>query len=254
MNRRTMHATAALAATAALLLTACSSGGGDGSDGDKGSKSGDSGKAAADSSTPPAKKKRAKSAAQLALAKTEVPGHAVVEPSDDFVFAKSQDNIKLSKPVCAPLGHAMSQFPVGDAQDSYVRVAEMKEFNGAFTYITLATYAPGEAQSTMAAMTKAVSACAGGFTAKGDKASNVYDSVTSETTGTAPTPGADESLAFRATTKYQGDTHTVRTQATRHGDTIAVYFAMDGSAFVQSRSGNGKIFPAVVKSQEKKLG
>ncbi|MGW7076799.1 hypothetical protein [Streptomyces sp. NPDC054866] len=249
-----MHTTtAALAATAALLLTACGSGDGDG-DGDKGSKSGDSGKAAADSSTPPAKKKQAKSAAQLALTKNEVPAHAVVEPSDNFVFAKSRDNIKLSKPVCAPLGHAMSQFPVGDTQDSFVRVAEKKDFDGAFTYVTLATYAPGEAQSTMADMTKAVSACAGGFTAKGDKASNVYDSVTSETTGTAPTPGAEESLAFRATTKYQGDTHTVRTQATRHGDTIAIYFAMDGSAFTQSRSGNGKIFPAVVKSQEKKLG
>lgn len=102
-------------------------------------------------------------------------------------------------------------------------------------------------------MTKAVSTCAGGFTAKGDKASNVYESVASETTGTAPTPGADKSLAFRATTKYQGDTHTVRTQATLHGDTVAIYFAMDGAAFTQSRDGNGKVFSAVVKYQEKKL-
>ncbi|MGW7085930.1 hypothetical protein ACWGH2_20905 [Streptomyces sp. NPDC054871] len=246
-----MHTTtAALAATAALLLTACGSGDGDG---DKGSKSGDSGKAAADSSTPPAKKKQAKSAAQLALTKNEVPAHAVVEPSDNFVFAKSRDNIKLSKPVCAPLGHAMSQFPVGDTQDSFVRVAEKKEFDGAFTYVTLATYAPGKAQEAMADMSKAVGACKGGFTAKGDKASNAYESVTAETSGTAPTPDADESLAFKATTKYQSDTHTVRTQATRHGDTIALYFAVDGNAFMQSRSGDAKIFPVVVKSQEKKL-
>jgi hypothetical protein len=81
----------------------------------------------------------------------------------------------------------------------------------------------------------------------------VYESVTSETTGTAPTPGADESLAFGATTKYQGKTHTARTQATRHGDTIAIYFAVDGSAFTQSRAGNAKLFPAVVKPREKKL-
>ncbi|MFD0551132.1 hypothetical protein ACFQ0X_19490 [Streptomyces rectiviolaceus] len=182
-----------------------------------------------------------------------MPAHAVVEPSDNFVFAKSRDNIKLSKPLCAPLGYAMSQFPVGDTQDSFVRVAEKKEFDGTFTYVTLATYAPGKAQAAMADMAKAVSGCKGGFTAKGDKASNAYESVTPETTGTAPTPGADESLAFRAMTKYQSDTHTVRTQATRHGDTIAVYFAVDGNAFMQSRSGDAKVFPAVVKSQEKKL-
>lgn len=79
-------------------------------------------------------------------------------------------------------------------------------------------------------MTKAVGACKGGFTAKGDKASTAYESVTSEPTGStgdagstettgtpAPTPGADESLVFRATTDYKGDTHTARTQATHRG-------------------------------------
>lgn len=243
-----MPVATALAATAALLLTACGSG-----DDGKGSKDDTSDKAAAESSAPPAKKKPAKSAAQLALTKNEVPAHAIVEPADDYVFAKSRDNVKVNKPVCAPLGYAMSQFPVGDPQDSYVRVAEQKEFTGAFTYITLATYAPGEAQNAMADMTKAVSACTGGFTAKGDRASNAYESLASETTGVAPTSGADESLAFRATTKYQGDTHTVRTQATRHGDTMAIYFAIDGNAYLQSRAGDAKIFPAVVKSQEKKL-
>ncbi|MEV8016823.1 hypothetical protein AB0O76_10840 [Streptomyces sp. NPDC086554] len=248
MNRRTMPVAAALAATAALLLTACGGG-----DGDKGSKDGNSDKAT-DSSAPPAEEKPTESAAQLALTKNEVPAHAIVEPADDYVFAKSRANIKLSKPVCAPLGYAMSQFPVGDSQDSFVRVAEAKEFDGTFTYITLATYAPGQAQDAMADMTKAVGACTGGFTAKGDKAaSNVYESVASESTGIAPTPGADESLAFRATSKHQGNTHTVRTQATRHGDTIAIYFAVDGNAYLQSRAGDAKIFPAVVKSQEKKL-
>ncbi|MFC8129027.1 hypothetical protein [Streptomyces sp. NPDC057302] len=247
MNRRTTHVAAALAATAALLLTACGSG-----DDGKGSK-GDSSDEAAGSSAPPAKKKPTKSASQLALTKNEVPAHAVREPADNFVFAKSRDNIKLSKPVCAPLGHAMNQYPVGDTQDSFVRVAEAKEFDGTFTYVTLATYAPGKAQDAMADLTKAVGACKGGFTAKGDKASSAYTSVTSETAGVAPTPGADDSLAFRATTQYENNTHTVHAQATRHGDTIALYYSVDGNAFLQSRAGDGKIFPAVVKSQEKKL-
>ncbi|MEV6756230.1 hypothetical protein [Streptomyces sp. NPDC051214] len=252
MNGRTSTIAVSLttAATLLLTLTACGSG-----DDDKGGQDGKGGSAdkATGSSAPAAKKKPTKSAAQLALTKREVPAHTMVEPSDNFVFAKSRETVKLDKPVCAPLGYAMSQFPVGDTQDSFVRVAEKKEFDGAFTYVTLATYAPGKAQDAMADMKKALSACEGGFTAKGDKASNVYESVTTETSGTAPTPDADESLAFRATTKYQSDTHTVRTQATRHGDTIALYFAVDANAFLQSRSGNGEIFPAVVKSQEKKL-
>ncbi|MFD3576375.1 hypothetical protein [Streptomyces sp. NPDC058644] len=247
MNRRTKHVTAALAATAALLLTACGSG-----DDDKGSKGDSAGKAAA-SSAAPAEKRPTKSASQLSLTRNEVPAHAVVKPADGFVFAKSRDNIKVSKPACTPLAYAMNQFPAGDPRDSFVRVAEAKEFDGTFTYITLATYAPGKAKDAMAGMTKAVSACAGGFTAKGDKASSPYESVASETTGTAPTPGADESLAFRTTSKYKGNTHTVRTQVSRHGDAIAIYFAVDGNAYLQSRAGDAKIFPAVVKSQEKKL-
>lgn len=247
VNRTTMPVTAALAATAALLLTGCGSG-----DEDKGS-TGDGSDKANGSSAPAKTKKPTKSASQLALTKSEVPAHAVVEPSDEFVFAKSRDNIKASEPACAPLGYAMNQFPVGDAEDSFVRVAEKKEFNGAFTYITLATYAPGKAQKAMADVTKAVDACKGGFTTKGDKSSNPYESTTPETTGTAPTPGADDSLAFRATHAYQGDTHTMRTQVTRHSDTIAIYYAVDGNAFMQSRSGDAKIFPAVVKSQERKL-
>lgn len=254
VNRSTIPlVTAALAAATALLLTGCGSGSGSGSgDDDKGSK-GDSGDKANGSSAPAKTKKPTKSASQLALTKSEVPAHAMVEPSDEFVFAKSRDNIKASKPACAPLGYAMNQFPVGDAQDSFVRVAEKKEFDGAFTYVTLATYAPGKAREAMADVTKAVGACEGGFTTKGDKSSNPYESITPETTGTAPTPGADDSLAFKATHAYQGDTHTMRTQVTRHGDTIAIYYAVDGNAFMQSRSGDAKIFPAVVKSQEGKL-
>ncbi|WP_409059065.1 hypothetical protein [Streptomyces sp. SYP-A7185] len=246
-----MPVTTALVATAALLLTACGGSGDDG-EGSKGSK-GDGSDKAAGASAAPAKKKPTKSAAQLALAKDEVPAHTVVKPSDNFVFAKSRDGIKHDKPVCAPLSHAMNQFPVGDARDSFVRVAEKKEFDGAFTYVTLATYAPGKAEAAMASVSKAVGACKGGFTAKGDKASNSYSSITRETTGIPPTPGADESLAFKAATKYEGDTHTVQTQVTRHGDTIAIYSAVDGNAFVQKRPGTGKIFPAVVKSQEAKL-
>lgn len=251
MNGRTLPYSVSLTAAAMLLLTltACGSGEEDKGEGDKGKGS----DKAAGSSAPSEEKKPTKTAEQLALAKNEVPAHAIVEPSDNFVFAKSRDTIKIDKTACASLGYAMNQFPVGDTQDSFVRVAEKKEFDGAFTYVTLATYAPGKAQEAMADMNKAVGACKGGFTAKGDKASSKYESITPETTGTAPTPGADDSLAFRTTSAYKGDMHTMRTQATRHGDTIALYFAVDGNAFMQSRSGDAKIFPAVVKSQEGKL-
>ncbi|MGH4032464.1 hypothetical protein ACQB60_26395 [Actinomycetota bacterium Odt1-20B] len=250
---------AASLATAATFLTLTACGGSEeDSKNDKGSKTSDS--APAKGQEEPQKEKRA-TAAQLSLAGSEVAGYSIRKPSTDYVFAKSRDNIKLSKPVCAPLGHAMSQFPVGTPapQDDQVRVhiAEAKKFSGVFTYITIATYAPGKAQAALSDMKKAVGACKDGFTAKGDKQSNPYDSIAPETPGTpdtVPTKTADDSLAFRATAKYQGHTHTFHTQATRHGDTLAIYFSTDGSAFTESRPGDGKLFPAVVKAQEKKLG
>ena len=73
-----------------------------------------------------------------------------------------------------------------------------------------------------------------GFTAKSSTGTTTYDSVTRET---APT-GGDESLATAATFACRGAAQTLRTQTLRFGDTIANYFAMNTTAFLQGRTGN----------------
>lgn len=66
--------------------------------------------------------------------------------------------------------------------------------------------------------------------------------------------GGDESLATAATFTYRGATQTLRTQTFRFGDTIANYFTLNTTAFVQGGLGNGVIPTALVKAQNAKLG
>ncbi|QEU92556.1 hypothetical protein [Streptomyces kanamyceticus] len=251
--KRTRLTQAAAAPVLALLcaaaLTAC---GGS----DSGSDSSDGSKDSADKSgTSDAPEKAADPAADLdraVLAKDEVKGYRIDKPAQEFVFAKSKGEIKLDKADCAPLAYAMNQLPLGTPKADAIRVAAGAKGPGAFTYVTLATYEKGAAKTALAELSKAVSACGGGFTAKAGKTTNPYSSIAAET---APAPaGADESFAFKATQKYQNNTHTLRAQAARHGDTIALYFAVDGLAFTQSRPGDAKIATAVVNAQSAKLG
>ncbi|MGW2228053.1 hypothetical protein [Streptomyces formicae] len=246
-TRLTQAAAPVLALLCAAALSGCGgSDSGSGSDGaEGGDKSGPSG----------APEKTADPAADLdraVLTKDEVKGYRIDKPSQKFVFAKSQGEIKLDKAACAPLAYAMNQVPLGSPKADVTRVAAGAKGPGTFTYVTLTTYEKGAAKTALVELSKAVGACGGGFTAKAGKTSNPYTSVAAET---APTPsGADESVAFKATTEYQNVTHTLRTQAVRHGDTLAVYFAVDGVAFTQSRAGNAKIATAVVDAQSAKLG
>ncbi|MFF1377055.1 hypothetical protein [Streptomyces sp. NPDC058308] len=189
---------------------------------------------------------------RAALTKSDVSGYRVSKPEQKYAFAKTRGEIKADKAACAPLAYAMNQFAPGSPQAELTRVASPGGKSvGAFTYVTLATYPDGAAKTTMAELTEAVGTCAGGFTAKAAKSSTLYDSVSSD--GAPAQPGADQSTAFRATTKFNGTSHTVRTQVVRHGDTLAVYFAVDGMALAQGRSGDAKVAKAVVKAQSAKL-
>ncbi|MEU6120673.1 hypothetical protein [Streptomyces sp. NPDC047123] len=186
------------------------------------------------------------------LTEGDVSGFKVRKPDQEYAFATSRDRIKVDKAACAPLAYAMNQFAPGTAEAEVTRVAAPGGKSvGSFTYITLAAYADGAAKSTLAEVTKAVGTCAGGFTAKSGGSSSAYDTIAREP-GTAPS-GTDGATAFRATTKYQGVTHTMRTRLVRHGDTLAVYFAVDGMAFTQGRPGDAGVAPAVVKAQGAKL-
>jgi hypothetical protein len=190
--------------------------------------------------------------AKLMITKADVPGLDVKSTSrdegdDKYVFAKSPDDVTVDKPACAPLAYALNQLPIGGPQGDLTHYVPQ---GNKFTYITLTTYAPGKAEAAFAGLAKSVDSCGSGFTAKAN-GTTTYDSVTAE----EPVAKAgDESLAFRSTMPFQGITHTMRAQAVRKDDVIAVYVSVDGMAMVQDRPGDAKLPAAVVKAQNAKLG
>ncbi|MEU5894666.1 MULTISPECIES: hypothetical protein [Streptomyces] len=246
---RTALAAPALALVSALTLSACG-------DSDSSSSSSEDTSASSGTSEESAKspEKPVDPAAELrraALTENDVKGFTVKKPDKKYAFAASQDQMKVDKAACAPVAYATNQLPLGTPQADLIRLATGAKGPGDFTYVTLATYGDGEAKTTLADLAEAVRSCGTGFSAKAGRNTGSYSSITAET---APEPnGADESLAFKVTTKYEGMTHTMRAQAARHGDTIALYYAVDGMAFTQARPGNAKIGKAVVDAQSAKL-
>ncbi|CAL9543395.1 hypothetical protein SUDANB176_04291 [Streptomyces sp. enrichment culture] len=188
--------------------------------------------------------------AKLMVTEADVTGYGVTEPSDDFVFAESTDEVTLDKPACAPLAYAMNQLPLGEPKADLTRVVETDKYGDTDTYVTLTTYASGGANAALADLRRAVDACGSGFTAKADGTS-AYDSVTAE----EPTDRAgDETVAFKATMTFRGAGHTLHTQATRSGDVLAVVFSVNGMAIANAAPSDAKIPPSVVKAQNAKLG
>ncbi|MFD8224527.1 hypothetical protein ACFV16_10195 [Streptomyces massasporeus] len=232
MKRATLAVVSVLALTSAL--TACSGG---------------EDKPSAAPTTPKAKQiTPAQRLAKVVVTKDDLPGYNVSEPEAEYAFAKSSDEITVDKPGCAPLAHAMNQLPLGEPQADLTRSAGAG-YGKESTYITLASYEPAaEAESLLAGLAKAVPQCGGGFTAKAGKNTTAYDSVTAEK-GT--TSGA---VAFRSTMTFRGVTHTLRTEAVRDGDVLAVYFAVNGFAIADStRPSDAKMPARVVRAQNSKL-
>lgn len=180
-------------------------------------------------------------------------GRAVEKPSakdDEYVFAKSQDDITVDKQACAPLAYAMNQLPLGEPQADLNRHIS-GGYGNTSTYITLMTYdTTDKAESALAGLSKAVDSCGGGFTAKA-KDTSTYGSVTAEK---PLAPAGDQSLAFRATFPFRGVTHIMHGEAVRSGDVIAVYFSANGFAIIDDRPSDAKLPAAVVKAQNAKLG
>lgn len=242
-----MKRTATLAACAFVLalapaLTACSS-----------TPQPDAKNTPSDSSPSPPQAKQLTPEQQLAelmVGEADVTGYKVEAPTDDFAFAKSPDDVTLDKPACAPLAYAMNQLPLGEPEADLTRVLSKKDVPGGdFTYITLTTYAAGDAATAFADLKKAVDTCGSGFTAKAEGTST-YDSVTAE----EPTEKAgDETLAFATEMTFRGATHVLHTQAVRSGDVLAVTFSVNGFAIAESRPSDAKPEPSVVKAQNAKL-
>jgi hypothetical protein len=240
--KRSALAASALTVAALAGLTAC--GGGD-SETDAAGKPGTGATASKAEEVSPAER-----LAKLMITKADVGEYAVEEPSDEFVFAKSPDEVTLDKKVCAPLAYAMNQLPLGAPQADLTRVASKDGLNGGYTYVTLTTYEDGGAKSAMTGLSKAVASCGDGFTAKSKSGTSPYDSVTAEPT----TKAGDESLAFKSTMTVLGTTHTLHSAAVRRDDVIAVYFSVDGRAIAESRPSDTKLAAVVVEGQNAKLG
>ncbi|MFI1211810.1 hypothetical protein ACH4UV_29890 [Streptomyces sp. NPDC020802] len=244
--KRTALASTALSAAVLAGLTACGSGDSE-SDGDSGGKSGASATAPQKKETSPAER-----VAKLAVTADEVKGYEVEQPAadDEFVFAKSQDEVTVDKKACAPLAYAMNQLPLGEPRADLTRTAAKNGLANGLTYVTLNAYADGGAEAAMADLTEAVSSCGGGFTAKANGNSSPYDSVAAEKADGA----GDESLAFKSTMTVLGATHTMHSAAVRRGDVVAVYFAVNGRAIAESRPSDTKLDTPVVRAQNAKLG
>ncbi|MFE9648106.1 hypothetical protein ACFYO0_29120 [Streptomyces sp. NPDC006365] len=241
MKRSAAPVACALSVAVLTGLTAC--GGGDAQT-----------DAAADKPKPEATASRAKEVspaerlAKLVIVPADVRGYKVEKSDEEFLFAKSQDEVTLDKKVCAPLAYAMNQLPVGEPQADLKRVTS-KDINS-HTYVTLNAYEAGKAESTMAGLAEAVDSCGTGFTAKANGNTSTYDSVTAEKAD----PAGDESLAFKSTLAFRGVTHTVHSAAVRRDDVIAVYYAVNGWAIADSRPSDTKVSPVVAKAQNAKLG
>lgn len=225
--------------TLTLTLTGC--GGGSGSDGasDPGAKS----------ASPTKRITPAERLAELMITKADVSGRKVDKPDTEYLFATSQDEVSVDKTSCAPLAYAMNQLPLGKPEADLTRVVGTGKYGDASTYVTLATYAPGEAKSAMAGLSKAVDACGGGFTAKAKNNTSAYDSVSSE----KPISSAKDSLAFKSTLSFRGATHTLHTEAVRRDDVVAVYFSVNGFAIAESKPSDAKLPAEVVRAQGAKL-
>ncbi|MFJ3235156.1 hypothetical protein [Streptomyces sp. NPDC086787] len=234
---RTACALTALSLTA-LTLSAC--GGGSGSDSAETSAT-----ASAPKQVTPADR-----LTKLVITDADVHGFKVKKPDSDYAFAASRDDVTVDKPACKPVAYALNQLPLGKPEADLTRDVAQGAYSGVSTYVTLTSYASGEAKSTLAELSKSVAACGGGFTAKAKVNTSSYDSVSTEK---APS-GGDETLAFKSTLAFRGIHHTLRTEAVRRGDVIAVYFSVNGFAIGQGKPSDAKLPDAVVKAQNAKLG
>ncbi|MEU4926948.1 hypothetical protein AB0G54_10655 [Streptomyces yokosukanensis] len=243
--RQAARTTSALAllSLAALTVTAC----GGSSDSAADAPSADKPKATATRTEQPTPAERL---AKLVITKADVDGYRVEKYDTKYTFAKSQNEVTVAKTACAPLAYAMNQLPLGKPQADLTRTVLTGKYGTASTYVTLATYASGEAKSAMAGLSKAVNSCGGGFTAKADGNTSPYDSVTSENAA----PAGAESLAFKSTMTFRGMTHTLHTEAVRRDDIVAIYFSVNGFAIADGKPSDAKLPAAVVGAQNRKLG
>ncbi|MFS4093636.1 hypothetical protein [Streptomyces sp. AF1A] len=249
---------AAVGVLSLALVTGCSGGGSTGSGNAGGT----------DAAKPAARALSIAELKKLIIAAGEVPGYRVGP-----VSASRAEPIATGSAACRPLARVMSGLPPVDTAVRTDRMAtenrtkrptatptsleDMSEgdFEDALkvsldrdvTTVSLSSYDGDGAARALTSVSDAVRACADGFSAQqgGDKVK--FTKVAAERSIGA----GDESVAFTAAMKSDGEAAPVHAEVDRHGTTLSVYFTVNLGAMMAKTA--YVVSPAVVKAQEAKL-
>ncbi|MFD3652300.1 hypothetical protein [Streptomyces sp. NPDC058620] len=253
--RRTALATSV--AALALLATAC--GGSEPSKGDEGkdgAKEGAAGKPAV----------KALTAAELekaSLAQGDVEAHKITKagPEDSVAAA----DVTSDKEACAPLARAfygaeegkptattkrqvISEPKVdgGDVTEGDVEDTLESAFDLTSTLLTLSSYDSATAEGNIAALRKAATDCAGGFSVTTGGETQKVTKITEEKVS-----GGEEALAWTLAAEQDGQSMPLTLVALRQGGTVATFTSFNLAA--ASGKGTLELPAAVVAAQASKL-
>ncbi|QNE75889.1 hypothetical protein F0344_15720 [Streptomyces finlayi] len=253
--RRT--ALAASVATLALLATAC--GGSDSSKGDEvkeGAKEGAAGK-------PAVKALTAAELEKVSLVQGDVKAHKIAKAgAKDNVAAA---DVSSDKEECAPLARAFygaeegkpvattkrsvvsePEADAGDVTEGDAEDALASAFDVTSTLLSLASYDGATAEGNIAALRKAATDCAGGFSITMAGETQKVTKITEEKVS-----GGDEALAWTLAAEQDGETMQLTLVALRQGGTVGTLTSFNLAAM--SGKGTIELPAAVVAAQVAKL-
>ncbi|MCB5165923.1 hypothetical protein LG634_13890 [Streptomyces bambusae] len=241
------------AVSLALLVSACGSS--DKAEEKKDGKAADKGAA----SSAPAKVLTAAELEKAAVEQADLPEYKVEKnPSGKLAAAGKAASDKtecqaladaVSGPLGSPAAKVMRSAVLIPAEGGKAQTPEQKALAGLnalkspATRVVLGSYAGGAAAEQLAAVKKAGTDCAGGFTV-------TQDGEKSKITKVAPLPltAGEEATAFEITVDGEGMTIVYNVAVTRQGGTLSSFFTF-------SLGGAVKELPAkVIEAQAKKLG
>ncbi|MCX5397947.1 hypothetical protein [Streptomyces sp. NBC_00102] len=262
-------ALAASVASLVLLATAC---GGSSDDSDSKSKAGDTSKSAsAESAAPEQSDVKALTAAELekvSLAQGDVADLKIENAGAEDILKAS--DVTSDKAECLPFAHALFAVPQGkpvattartamaepkasdtttsgDASEKSLDDAMGAALNVSSTMVSLGSYEGGDAADVLAAVRKAATACASGFTATVQGEAQKLSAITEQKVA-----GGEEAVAWNVVEEQEGESFPFGLVVVRQGSTVSTFTtvnmaaAMDPSVKVEQPT-------ALVAAQVKKV-
>ncbi len=255
MHRNIVRRTAltASAVSLALLVSACGSEGAAKKDEPKGDASSNA------SSAAPAKALSQAELDKLVLTEADLKDHKIGEVTDadraaaagvagDKAECKPLVDVIALRSVGKPVASATRKIigvpkaPAADASPEEKVKAALGALGGTATADALGSYEGRGAAEALAALKKAGTDCAGGFTLSAGSEKTKYTKVQP-----AAYTAGDEAVAFTLSLELEGQPGTAHLVAVRKGGTLVTFHA-------QSLAGNAEQPKAVIDAQMKKLG